>query len=137
MVRQRVKLYQYDWDVEILYDVHPKNANEILDILWSMGCPRQHMGKAERLLKSGIPNEGLTYSDRYGRRTLIVVGHATNLFTAFNTLEHEVNHLEMHICETDGIDPYSEQASYLAGDIKEAIARNAYHTMRRLFLSLI
>ena len=43
----------------------------------------------------------------------------------------------MHICETDGIDPYSEKASYLAGDIKEAIARNAYHTMRRLFLALI
>ena len=83
-----MNLYDYHWNVEILYDARPKNANEILDILWDMGCPRQHMHKAERLLKSGTLNEGLTYSDIHGRRTLIVVGHANDLFSAFNTLEH-------------------------------------------------
>lgn len=137
MVRQRVKLYQYDWDVEILYDVHPKNANEILDILWDMGCPRQHMGKAERLLKSGIPNEGLTYSNPWERKSVIVICHVSSPLELANSLLHECDHLQVAILKADGLRTDGEDAAYLMGNITEAIARNAYYTMRKLFLYLI
>lgn len=38
-----------------------------------------------------------------------------------NSLQHEQRHLERHIAESIGIDPYSEDASYLAGDISAAM----------------
>lgn len=137
MVRQRVNLYQYNWNVEILYDVRPKNANEILDILWEMGCPRQYMYKAERLLKSGTPNEGLTYSNPWERRSIIVCGYTSSPFELCSTLFHECDHLQVAILKADGLRTDGEDAAYLMGDITEAIARNAYHTMRRLFLYLM
>ena len=137
MIAQRVHLHEYDWVVDILYDARPKNADEIVERLWDMGCPEQHLYKAGRLLRSGVPNEGLTYTDHENRHTLVVVGHTTDIFQCINSLEHESNHLEMHICEHFGIDPYSEKAAYLSGDIKEAIARNAWLTMRKIFLCLL
>lgn len=137
MIRQHVCLHKIGWCVDICYDVRPTNANAILDELWNMGCPQRHLYKAERLLKSGIANEGLTYTDHDNKHTLIVIGHVSDIFQCINSLEHESNHLEMHICEHFGINPFSEKASYLSGDIKEAIARNAWRTMKSLFLYLI
>lgn len=137
MIRQRVDIPAADWLVDIFYDVRPSDAECVADSLYRMGCPEKHIRKAYQLVRSGVPNQGLTYSDRQSRHTLIVVGHASDLFSAFNTLEHESNHLEIHICEEYGIDPYSEEASYLSGDIKESIARNAWLTMRKIFLSIL
>lgn len=137
MIRQKIHLHKYDWVVDICYDVRPKNADTILDELWSMGCQLRHLHKAERLLKSGVANEGLTYTDHINKHTLVVIGHTSDIFQCINSLEHETNHLEMHICEHFDIDPFSEEASYLSGDIKEAIARNAWRTMKKLFLYLI
>lgn len=137
MIRQRVNLYQYDWDVEILYDAHPKNANEILDAMYDLGCPERHLYKAERLLRSGIANEGLTYSNPYERRSIVVIGHVSNPFEMCNSIMHELDHLQVAICRADGLRTDGEDAAYLMGDITEAIARNAYHTMRKLFLYLI
>lgn len=137
MVTQRITIPRYDWAVDICYDATPRNADAIIDTLEDMGCPHRHLYKAERLLKSGVPNEGLTYSDNANRHTLIVIGHTTDLFQAVNSLSHEANHLEMHICEYFGISPYSEEASYLSGSIKEIIARNAWYSLKRLFLYLI
>lgn len=137
MLRQRVILQKCDWIVDIFYDARPKDAEYIINRLWDMGCPERHLYKAERLLKSGVPNEGLTYTDHQNRHTIIAIGRTTDIFQCINSLEHETNHLEMHICEHFGIDPFSEEASYLSGDIKEAIARNAWHSMKQLFLYLL
>ena len=137
MIAQRINIPDYDWDVSIFYDVQPRDADYILNILWDMGCARWHLYKAEDMLRNGIPNQGLTYSDKRNRQTIIVVGHASDLFSLLNTLQHEVNHLETHICECFGIDMHSESAAYLSGDIKEIIARNAWLTARKIFLYLL
>lgn len=137
MIRQHVCLHKYDWCIDIIYDARHKDAERITRWLYDMGCPVKHIREAYDLLESGVPNEGLTYSDKKHRHTLVVVGHASDLFGALNTLEHEINHLETHICEYYDIDMHSETAAYLSGDIKEVIARNAWATMRKLFLYLI
>lgn len=137
MVRQKVKISAADWMVDIFYDAKPSNATEILDALWNLGCARQHMHKAERLLRSGVANEGLTYSNPYERRSIIVCGHVSSPFELCSTIFHELDHLQVAICRADGLRTDGEDAAYLMGDITEAIARNAYHTMRKLFLYLI
>lgn len=137
MVRQKVKIHSVGWTVEIYYDARPSNADEILDALWDLGCAERYLYKAERLLRSGVANEGLTYSNPYERRSIVVVGHADSPLSLVNTLLHEVDHLQVAICRADGLRTDGEDAAYLMGDITEAIARNAYHTMRKLFLYLI
>lgn len=137
MVRQHVCIPRCRWCVEIYYDARPSNADEILDALWDLGCAREHLYKAESLLKSGVPNEGLTYSNPWERRSLIVIGHASSPLTMVNTLLHEVDHLQVAILKADGLRTDGEDAAYLMGDITEAIARNAWFTMRKLFLYLL
>lgn len=137
MLTQRITIPKYDWMVDIFYDVRPHNANEILDRLYDLGCAQKHLYKAERLLRSGVANEGLTYSNPWERRSVIVVGHTDDIWQFLDTLSHEKQHLEQAICKADRLDPYGEDIAYISGDISQAIARNAYHTMRKLFLSLI
>lgn len=137
MLRQKIDLHEYDWTVDIFYDVRPVDAYEIADRLWDMGCSERHLAKAERLLKSGVPNEGLTYSNPRARHSLIVVGHATCPLSLCNTLLHEADHLQVAILKADGLRTDGEDAAYLMGDITEAIARNAWINMRKLFLYLL
>lgn len=137
MIHQRVNLQKIDWVVDIFYDTRPQDADEMIDRLWDMGCAERYLRKAYKLLKSGVPNEGLTYSNPYERRSLIVIGHTNDCFQFINSLSHEKQHIEQAICRADNLDPYGEDIAYISGDISQALARNAWATMRRLFLYLI
>lgn len=133
MIRQRIKIPSADWRVDILYDARPSNADDILDMLWDMGCARHHLYKAEDLMKSGIPNQGLTYSDKYNRHTLIVVGHSSSVGEFLSSIIHEVDHLTDHISQYFGIPFDSEENSYLIGDIAKTIYENAVLKVFDLF----
>lgn len=137
MVRQHLCISKIRWCIDIYYDANPSNADEILDALWDLGCEQRYLYKAERLLRSGVANEGLTYSNPYERRSIIVVGHTDDAFQFINSLSHEKQHLEQAICKADRLDPYGEDIAYISGNISQAIARNAWYTMRKLFLYLL
>lgn len=137
MIRQHCCIPRLRWCIDIYYDATPKCADEILDALWDLGCEQRYLYKAERLLRSGVDNEGLTYSNPHERRSVVVIGHVSNPFEMCNSIMHELDHLQVAICRADGYRTDGEDAAYLMGDITEAIARNAYHTMRKLFLYLL
>lgn len=132
MIRQHVCL-KMGWCVDIYYDVKPKDTSFILDKLADLGCPMRDLVKAEDLLLSGISNEGLTYSNRYERKTIIAVTDVTDPFQFLNTLSHEREHLLQAIGRADGLDPYGEPIAYLSGDVTMALAKNAWNAMRDLF----
>lgn len=137
MIRQHCCIPKCRWCVDIYYDASPRNAGEILDALYDLGCAERHLYKAERLLRSGVANEGLTYSNPYERKSIVVIGHTDDVFQFVNSLSHEKQHIEQAICKADELDPYGEDIAYISGDISQALARNAYYTMRKLFLHLI
>lgn len=137
MIQQSVSIPKCDWSVSIYYDVRPKNADFILDELWELGCEQRHLYKAEKLLRSGVANEGLTYSNPYERRSIVVIGHTDDCFQFINSLSHEKQHIEQAISKADRLDPYGEDIAYISGNISQALARNAWLTMRKLFLYLI
>ena len=137
MIVQKVDIPTADWVVTICYDARSKNTDSIIGALYSLDCPVRSLYKAERLLSSGVPNEGLTYSNKKSRESLIVIGHVTDVFQYINSLTHEKQHLEQAICNADGLDPYGEEIAYISGDISQAIARNAWGSMRKLFLFLV
>lgn len=132
MIRQHLCLPKYQWCVDIYYDARPKDTDRILDLLWKLGCPERDMYKAEDLVSSGVPNEGLTYSNRHERKTLIIVTAVTDPFEFINSLSHEKQHLEQAICRADGMNPYGEDVAYLSGDISMALARNAWEFLRSM-----
>jgi hypothetical protein len=45
----------------------------------------------------------------------MVINKSTSMEEFVNTYNHEKNHIEMHICEELGIDPYGEVAADLSG----------------------
>lgn len=131
MIHQRVFL-PCDWMVDIYYDTRPSDADYIIDKLWNMGCATKHLHKAQRLLRSGVRDEGLTYSNHFKRQTLIAVGHVTDVFEFFNSLSHEKQHLEQAICIADYLDPYGEEIAYISGEITESLARSAWAVAKHL-----
>jgi len=81
-----------------------------------MDCPLHIMHKSFRLLTRGI-NSGFTYTNSDIHTSILVVNVSSSVDEYINTFNHEKNHVEMHICEEYDIDPYSEEAAYLSGEL--------------------
>jgi len=70
-------------------------------------------------LRSNKINKGLCYSNFKKRKSVVVITETSNPNQFVNSALHEIRHLERHIEYRCGIDPYSEEAAYLAGSIGE------------------
>lgn len=119
MKRQRIYLDGYDWVVDVFYDTVRENAPVILGMLRRLGCRDGDYVHGRKSLMSGEMNTGLTYSDRRKRESVMVIGRTSSLPEFLNTWQHEMTHLQRHICREFRIDPYSEEAAYLAGDLAQ------------------
>ena len=117
MKRQRIYLDDYDWVVEVFYDTVPDDAAVILRMLRRLGCKDDDIERSRRMLLSGENNTGLTYSDAKKQESVMVIGRSSMLAEFLNSWQHEMTHLQRHICQAFWINPYSEEAAYLAGDI--------------------
>lgn len=129
-MRHEFTLPEYGWRVVVWYldGEHGSPVDAIEADLRRIGCSGSNMDGAMRLLRKDAPNTGLTYSNRRRGRSVMVIGRTTGASECANTLVHERKHLEYHICQEFGIDPYSEEAAYLAGDI----AAKMYGQAKRL-----
>lgn len=66
-------------------------------------------------------NSGITNS-KFGNRTSIVgISDVTSIAQWFDTLTHELKHVQSHICEYYGISERSEEAAYLIGYLMRCI----------------
>ena len=72
---------------------------------------------------------GFIYSSFYKQRSIIVVHKASSVGEFVNTFVHEKNHLEMHICEALDINPYSEEAAILSGEIAMQIINQILYSI--------
>ena len=127
MIVQNFYLENWDWYVTVFYAVYTYYLDDILGALEEIGCSERGIKKAEDAFGNGAYNTGLTYSNLKGRCSVIVIGLTSSTSEFQNTFDHEKGHLAMHICETDEIDPFSEEYQYLTGEIGQAmfpIAKN-------------
>lgn len=116
-LRQQFKIRKYDWDVVIYYTVDEKQKTEIVTELKELQPDKETFEKLERNLMNSELDTGFIYSSFYKKFSLIVIHKASSIGEFVNTFEHEKNHLEMHICEALDINPYSEEAAVLSGEI--------------------
>ena len=115
MIRQVFDIPQYGWRVTVYYAVTGYNVRRIMQELERLGCGGDDLERAYRNLTSGERNTGITYSNTEKRRTLVVIGKTSSAAQFQNSLDHEKGHLCRHISQAFGIDPYGEDAEYLAG----------------------
>lgn len=116
-LRQQFKIRRYDWDVVVYYTVNEAQKTEIVTELKELQPDKETFDKLERNLMNAELDTGFIYSSFYKQFSLIVIHKASSIGEFVNTFVHEKNHLEMHMCEALDINPYSEEAAILSGDI--------------------
>lgn len=127
MIVQEFTLGKIGWRVKVFYAVTGYYLHEILNELRRVGCRGDELDKAYRQMYNFELDSGITYSDPVERESVMVIALTSNSKEFANSLQHEQRHLERHICQALGIDPYSEDASYLAGEINASMFSHAKH----------
>lgn len=117
MLRQTIHLSEWDWTIHAYYSVGHYYTDEIMDRLVSLGCRDRKLQRAYSNLSSGTVDTGLTYSNLLNRETVMVVGYASSGAELFNSLVHEMRHVEEHIARASHIEPYGEPVAYLCGEL--------------------
>lgn len=120
MIHYTVYFEKYNWEIEVYLILENANINQILDSLVKMNCQDKILKLAHSNIHKSY-DSGFTYTDMQQRKSLMVINKSSNMQEFINTYNHEKNHVEMHICEANNIDPYSEQAAYLSGDLAQKL----------------
>lgn len=130
--KQQFKIKKYDWTVTIYYTVDEQQKTEIVTELKELQPDRGTFEKLERNLMNSELDTGFIYSNFYKQVSLIVIHKASSIGEFVNTFVHEKNHLEMHMCEALDINPYSEEAAVLSGELAMQILDEALYNIAEL-----
>lgn len=117
MLRQCFTIPKYNWKVYIYYYITCYYIDEILERLRNIGCSDNHLNDAYNSMASCKLNTGFTYSNTSKRTSVVVISCTSTPAQFMNSYDHERYHLINHILEAFDINPYGEEAAYLAGTI--------------------
>lgn len=118
MIHYEIYFDKYDWYVEVFILLEKQNPNNILKAVKNAGGSEKVLNASYASLMEDY-NSGFTYSNSELRKSIMVINRSSSMLEFINTYNHEKNHVEMHICEELNIDPYSEEAAYLSGDMAQ------------------
>jgi hypothetical protein len=116
MIHYNIYFRPYDWDVEVYVILKDCCINKIIDSL--RDCPESEIQKAFLNLTTRM-NSGFVKT--FDKRSIVVINKPITLEEFVNVYNHEKNHLEMHICEAYNIDPHSEEAAELSGNLAKCL----------------
>ena len=119
MIIQDFYIPNYRWSVRAYYAVTTYRTDEILKDFSEAGCKGIQLKRAYNSLKRNALDTGITYSNFMRRETVMVISLTSSPAEFLNSWEHEKKHLARHIEQAYGIDPYSEEAAYLEGEIAQ------------------
>ena len=131
-VKQSFKMDKFDWCITIYYTVDEDQKIEIMKYLKELECDEDTTCSIAKNLSKAKEDTGFTYSNYKYKSSILVIHKASSIGEFINTFEHEKNHLEMHICEALGINPYSEEAAHLSGDLAQKIIEEALYSIVEL-----
>lgn len=119
MIVQDFNIVRYRWRVRVYYAVTTYRTDDILRDFIEAGCDGIQLKRADNSLKRNTLDTGITYSNFGKRETVMVISLTSSPSEFLNSWEHEKKHLARHIEQAYGIDPYSEDAAYLEGEIAQ------------------
>ena len=115
MIKQKIHLDNYDWDITMYYAIHGYYVDEIVQNLVDIGIRGRKMEKARRLLEGGKINTGLTYVKN--GNAVCVIGKASSAAQYADSIQHEMMHLAVFISIAEGIPLESEEVCYIGGEL--------------------
>ena len=101
MIKQKIYLEKYDWDVLVFYGMQKADVDEVCDSLVQIGCTGSAVDSAR----------------------VVSVSRTTSEYEFVNTVTHEMFHIVSHVCDSLGIDMKSEEPCYLMGWLCQAVSR--------------
>lgn len=116
MIHYNIYFRPYDWEVEVYVILKDCCIDEIINSL--RNCPESEIQKAFLNLTTRM-NSG--FIKTFDKRSIVVINKPTTLEEFINVYNHEKNHLEMHMCEAYNIDPHSEEAAELSGNLAKCL----------------
>ena len=116
MIHYNIYFRPYDWEIEMYVILKDCYINKIIDSL--QGSSESEIQQAFINLSTRV-DSGLIKT--FDKRSVIVINKPTTIEEFVNVYNHEKNHLEMHICEAYGIDPHSEEAAELSGNLAKCL----------------
>ena len=75
----------------------------------------------------GKKNTGFTHTDFYKKKSIVGISETDSQEQFFNTLVHEIKHVQSHICMYYNVEEDSEEAAYLTGFIAQKMHRCFRH----------
>lgn len=131
-MKQSFKIKKYNWSIVIYYTVNDEESKEIIDKLEDLHCDSKTLESIKRNLEDAKVDTGFAYSSYNKQYSIVVIHKASSIGEFINTFEHEKNHLEMHICEALDINPYSEEAAHMSGNLAQLILEEALYSIVEL-----
>lgn len=131
-MRQNFKIDKYNWNIIIYYTVNDTDKIEILDMLKAFKCDVNTLESIKSNLDKAVLDTGFAYSSYSKLCSIIVIHKSSSIGEFINTLEHEKKHLETHICEALDINPYSEEAAHMSGNLAQLMLEEALYSIIEL-----
>lgn len=131
-MRQNFKINKYNWSIIIYYTVNDEEKKEIIDMLEGIDCNKNTLESIRNNMDKEELDTGFAYSSYDKQFSIVVIHKASSIGEFINTFEHEKNHLEMHICEALDINPYSEEAAHMSGNLAQLILEEALYSIVEL-----
>ena len=116
------RLYIGSWVCDFYFCPDGYDSKALLKALAYIGTPRAQMRRAQRLMESGQPNSGFTYSDSSSHRIISAIGPTTSGSEFIDSFVHELRHAVNDIATALGYRLDAEVPSYVAGDAARDLA---------------
>lgn len=101
------------WAFVFAYDIGEDDVEEVGDWLEALGASRREIAKACRVILG--TNKGFTYSSPDLRMSVVCISHASSREQWWDTVAHEVDHLQTTILDYYDVEPGTEDAAWLQG----------------------
>ena len=116
MIQQGFWIGDRDWWIMVSYDISgTEDLNDVYVALLASGCPDYKAQRACMVLSN--KDKGYTWSNYDGRFSAVFISRGTSAEQVYDSCDHELKHLVEHISEYYDVDPRSEEAAYLQGEI--------------------
>lgn len=107
------------WAFVFAYDIKWKDLGEVGEWLEALGSDEEEIDEAQELLTKW--NKGFTKSNSGLRMSVMCIGKATDEPQWWDTVNHEIDHLQSTILRYYDVGQGSEDAAWLQGYIMRGI----------------
>ena len=121
MIRQEIDVDGW-WRVTVLWLPWPEDLPEVTRAYEEVGCPWRELWYTRRLIRTGQMNKGYTYSNYQQRRSVTVIGRATDWAQLQDTVAHELRHVTDDVLRWYDVENTGEPPAYTQGYLARQMA---------------